>query len=74
MNFQGSGDTLTEALGQVALQVDGEGDDSTQVIAQLVQADPPSPGNHTNHSSRDLDWQMRNATIPATIYLCSNVS
>lgn len=33
------------ALQQVAVQVEGEpGEDATQVIAQLVQADLPSPG------------------------------
>ena len=33
-------------LQQVAVQVEGEpGEDATQVIAQLVQADLPSPGN-----------------------------
>lgn len=32
-------------LQQVAVQVEGEpGEDATQVIAQLVQADLPSPG------------------------------
>lgn len=35
----------TPALQQVAVQVEGEpGEDSTQVIAQLLQADLPSPG------------------------------
>lgn len=35
------------ALQQVAVQVEGEpGEDATQVIAQLLQADLPSPGNH----------------------------
>lgn len=35
------------ALQQVAVQVEGEpGEDATQVIAQLLQADLPSPGTN----------------------------
>ncbi|XP_049873568.1 uncharacterized protein LOC126372074 isoform X5 [Pectinophora gossypiella] len=41
----GAGAGEAPALQQVAVQVEGEpGEDATQVIAQLVQADLPSPG------------------------------
>ncbi|KAJ8731460.1 hypothetical protein PYW07_004624 [Mythimna separata] len=39
------GGEAAPALQQVAVQVEGEpGEDATQVIAQLLQADLPSPG------------------------------
>ncbi|CAH2980927.1 unnamed protein product [Chilo suppressalis] len=41
----GGGGDAAPALQQVAVQVEGEpGEDATQVIAQLLQADLPSPG------------------------------
>ncbi|KAJ8731461.1 hypothetical protein PYW07_004629 [Mythimna separata] len=41
------GGEAAPALQQVAVQVEGEpGEDATQVIAQLLQADLPSPGQY----------------------------
>lgn len=43
----GGGGGGLSGLQQVAVQVEGEaGEDATQVIAQLVQADLPSPGQY----------------------------
>lgn len=43
--MQAGGGGLGEGLRQVSVQMEGEpGEEATQVIAQLVQADHPSPG------------------------------
>lgn len=45
------GGETAPALQQVAVQVEGEpGEDATQVIAQLLQADLPSPGQYYQKS------------------------
>lgn len=47
------GGEAAPALQQVAVQVEGEpGEDATQVIAQIVQTDLPSPGECRRHLVR----------------------